>query len=323
MFTLSRKFTSHLALISVAAIVTACATQQENPHYQHSTKFKGDSPNTALASNTTVGTSSNAYTSANTGYTQASTGHTQVNSYGHNAASASPAYHNANHSYIVESTPPVYSESNYTHQANHFVITPQANQPQATYGTHEAPSYSRISAECVNNGQQGAAGCLPTSVPLTTQNASIAAPFYGQPQTLYVTSETTQPISPTESTMPDSYGTPGYEAMKNAETGFGAYAGAAPQIGQAVPMTEPFASPIPEPTSRSAVIQPVRSQPIITAPQNTQAVGIQYEVQEGDTVYSFSRKLCTSVEDIRAMNGLDSSYGIQLGQTLRLPNSRC
>lgn len=317
MFTRSGNFTSYLALISAAAILTACATQQENPHYQHSTKYKGDAPNTALASHVPAGTTSHSAASANTVYAQS-------NGYQHSeTATADAAYQNANHSYIAESTHPVYANSAYTRQANHFVTTPQTHHSQASYNVDAAPSYSRINAECVNNGQQGAADCLPTSVPLTSQSASVAAPFYAQPQTLYVTSKTTRAISPTESTMPESYGTPGYEAMKNAETGFGAYAGAAPQIGQAVPMTEPFASPIPEPTSRGAVMQPVRSQPMLAAPQNTQAVGTQYEVQEGDTVYSFSRKLCTSVESIGAMNGLDSSYGIQLGQVLRLPNSNC
>ncbi|XER21972.1 LysM peptidoglycan-binding domain-containing protein [Fretibacter rubidus] len=44
---------------------------------------------------------------------------------------------------------------------------------------------------------------------------------------------------------------------------------------------------------------------------------------EGDTVYSLSRKLCTSIDDIKQMNGLGSDFNIKIGDSLRLPASRC
>lgn len=48
-----------------------------------------------------------------------------------------------------------------------------------------------------------------------------------------------------------------------------------------------------------------------------------YQVQPGDTVYSLSRKLCVTVSDIQGSNGLNSHYGIKIGQTLQLPPNRC
>jgi len=46
-------------------------------------------------------------------------------------------------------------------------------------------------------------------------------------------------------------------------------------------------------------------------------------VKQGDTVYSLSRKLCVSVTDIQSLNGLNSNFGINIGDQLKLPPSRC
>ena len=53
------------------------------------------------------------------------------------------------------------------------------------------------------------------------------------------------------------------------------------------------------------------------------ANGINYIVQENDTVYSLSRKTCSSVAQVQQMNGLDDSFLIKAGGTLRLPASNC
>ena len=47
-----------------------------------------------------------------------------------------------------------------------------------------------------------------------------------------------------------------------------------------------------------------------------------YVVQQGDTLYSLSRKSCVSVAEIQKTNNL-SSTGIQLGQKLTIPAQRC
>jgi len=48
-----------------------------------------------------------------------------------------------------------------------------------------------------------------------------------------------------------------------------------------------------------------------------------YIVKTGDTVYSLSRSTCVGVNVIKSMNGLDADYGINIGQSLRLPTSIC
>jgi len=48
-----------------------------------------------------------------------------------------------------------------------------------------------------------------------------------------------------------------------------------------------------------------------------------YVVQPGDTVYGLSRKLCASVAEIQNQNNINASYGINIGQTISLPQSRC
>jgi len=43
---------------------------------------------------------------------------------------------------------------------------------------------------------------------------------------------------------------------------------------------------------------------------------VTYVVQPGDTVYSIARRFSTTVETLAALNGIDSSYAIKVGQTL-------
>jgi len=56
----------------------------------------------------------------------------------------------------------------------------------------------------------------------------------------------------------------------------------------------------------------------------TRAYGTSgYRVKSGDTVYSLARNLCVPVTVIQSSNGLDANYGIQIGQSLKLPSSQC
>jgi LysM repeat protein len=52
-------------------------------------------------------------------------------------------------------------------------------------------------------------------------------------------------------------------------------------------------------------------------------VGANYVVREGDTVYSMARRLCVGLNEIAGPNNLDQSFGINIGQALILPESRC
>ncbi len=302
---------TRLALVTTAIILTACATAQENPHYQHSTKYNGSTPvsasvpSTSYTSNTVVRSSAN----APAGTVLARYVHEDPNQpLGDVPGSLSTDFGN-------------------TAPARNIISAPQQpsqNYAAAGYGAtrYNAPSYSRVDAVCVQQGTQNTVACPATPLPITAQTASIAAPYSGGAQTLYVTSNTTTAIapSPTELAMPESYGTPGYEAVKNAEAAWpaSAQANAPAAVGVSVPMTQPFASPLPAPSVRQALSPDMM-------PRNEQsiALGSQREVVTGDTVYSFARSLCSSVEEIRAINSLDGTFNIRLGDTIRLPASKC
>lgn len=306
------------ALISAALILTACATAQENPHYQHSTQYKGNPLNSPYGANNTAPTQvAQGYGTTPQGYGAAS----------QQAADISTAPAGTVLARVV------HSDTSQAAADTRQVIYEQSAQDSGyssanyTATTYSAPAYSRVDAACVQQGLQNTAGCQPSALAINGQSAAVAQPYASGPQTLYVTSTTTTPLSPTEQAMPDSYGTPGYEAMKNSETQWAYETQAAPQWDPVqastpsagpVPVTQPFASALPSPEMRAA-----RSH--MNAPQNEQSFtrGSQVEIQEGDTVYSFARSLCSSVEEIKAMNSLDGNFGIRLGDSIRLPASQC
>lgn len=256
-----------IAILLAATVLTACATAQENPHYQHSSKYTGEAPNTVYAEN------------------------------------------------IAADTRQVV-----------YIQSPEAqNLTTANYATttYAAPSYSRVNAACVAQGLQNTAGCAPAPMAINSQSAAVASPYAGNPQTFYVTNTTTTSaatsgVSPTDTLMPDSYGTPGYEAMRNAQTPQWETVQSVPAPGVAVPMTQPFASPLPAPAVRQAM-----SADMMPRAEQNFTLGTQHEIMQGDTVYSFARSLCSSVEEIKAINGLDGNFSIRLGDTIRLPASKC
>ncbi len=303
-----------LTLVSAALILTACATAQENPHYQHSTQYKGNPLNTP-------------YGAGNTAPTQTAHGYGTTTHYGSNTSTAQAGTVLAR---VVE--PETSQAAADTRQVIYENSSQSAGHMPASYGstTYSAPSYTRVDAACIEQGLQNTAGCQPTTVAINGQSGAIAQPYAGAPQTLYVTSTTA--VSPTEQAMPESYGTPGYEAMKNAESGWAYEPQTTPEweavqaptqsVGVAVPVTQPFSSPLPAPRAREAQIRGASS-PVTIQSQENYTLGTQREVREGNTVYSFARELCSSVEEIQAMNSLDGTFNIRLGDTIRLPASRC
>jgi len=305
---------NRLALVTTAIILTACATAQENPHYQYSTKYNGP-----------ASTHSNASTTSHASNTAV-----------HSAATAPAGTVLARYVHDDPNQPlgdvpgslAVYgTETSGALTARRVTSLPQPpaqNYSSAAYGSthYNAPSYSRVEAICVQQGTQNTVACPSTPMPIATQTASVASPYASGGQTLYVTSNTTTALSPspTESVMPDSYGTPGYEAMKNAETDWPASPqdAAAAAVGVSVPITRPFASPLPAPSVRQAL-----SPDMMPRNEQSYALGTQHQIVTGDTVYSFARKLCSSVEEIKAINSLDGTFNIRLGDTIRLPASKC
>lgn len=322
-------------LLTVAMTLTACATAQENPNYKYSTKFKGAAPSSAYASNTASETRQYSPVSDN-GVAQASVSHTGYQ-YAAQEPTAPLSYTQTVPAAAVTHThnisQPTISQPNIS---GHTVAAGYAvtSQPYAA-GSHSPSYYSHVHADCVSSGQQGTRACTPAALPISVKSAHITPPYRStgaqRPQTVFA-SETAPaphyetrsysagaPVSPTHDLMPESYGTPGYEAMKNAETGWSHEPqnshmshpnASAPAMGTPATLSASTAN-----TDPYAPMQPLLDR--------QHRLGQSHAVVQGDTVYSFARALCSSVEDIKHMNGLDAQFSLQIGQVIRLPASNC
>lgn len=302
-----------LSIASVSALLlVACATPQENPHYQHSTQYQG------------------AY---NTAPTQAPTSA---------PVQAAPVR------YVTPASSQSYSYN--TNQAYQECLNRDNNRQ--LLGTAIGGTVGALAGNKVIGGTKGtllgaaaggAAGyglggatvdcdkILAQSQSYTQQNYTPATSTHsqGQYQTqapTYVipagSSQTTSaPLisaenpeftapSSTEGAYAESFGTPGYHAIQSATEqevpGMPGYTYADTQSYEAA-----SAPTAPVTTSAAPVIIDAANQ------SNWHTVG------EDDTVYSLSRSRCVGIEDVRQMNGLGADYGIKIGQSLQLPDSRC
>lgn len=163
-----------------------------------------------------------------------------------------------------------------------------------------------------------------TTIEPTYAKATIE-PVMQDSTTIVANHDNGQSTSPTEQAYnADAMeGTPGY-AIFVAEGAQAQPATPAPQSApQPVPQSAPVSGPRPiaydyaqniivtdEPAARSSTAANVPT-------------ASNYTVQPGDTVYSLSRRLCTPITEIMTANGIRSDFGIDIGQTLNLPASRC
>lgn len=87
----------------------------------------------------------------------------------------------------------------------------------------------------------------------------------------------------------------------------------------------PYTAPITQIAAGPIAFDPITSAPTTSnmALGQPSVQGIRYIVQEDDTVYSLSRKTCSTVERIKEMNGLDEAFLIKAGGVLQLPASNC
>lgn len=307
---------NRLIMIALAstAILAACATAQENPNYQYSTKYKGASP---YATQTQMATNS------------AAPATTQPARYVQTQPVTHAGVQNASYQSVSPNTAS-YSGAqvaSYT-QLDHRCLSKETNRQ--LLGGALGGSVGAVIGKKVIGGTKGvvagaalggAAGygigdksinCDPVQVPITAQTPVVSQAYYAnqtnghspnQPQVIYANTQSVSAPAPTDAAMPavitQSYGTPGYQAMLNARDDINAYVpDAAPQVVN------------------------VRANTTAAYAMSTTMNG-NHQVVEGDTVYSLSRKLCTSIDDIKQMNGLGADFNIKIGDSLHLPASRC
>jgi len=218
------------------------------------------------------------------------------------------------------------------------------------------PIYTRVDSNCATNG----IGCQPVSVTAAHQQPIIAqahtpshqaeplllATHQNEPVNNVFASPNAQNYAPslTENTYSaDSIGTPGYEAVRQSQSlsADNSYASQtiAPVISQAPSNSTAFASaPLTSNSGAShsggftgqplvntapPIVPVVTPQNIPAWPQAHTSLGTNYTIKAGDTVYSLSRSICSSVSAVQTLNNLDQNFSIQVGQTLQLPASAC
>lgn len=316
-------------LLTTAAMLTACATAQENPNYEYSTTYKGDTPYVTQTAGTTVTTTTRPVTYVQTTPSASPTIIRETQ------AVASPSYATQNASYqtVTASTASAQNAS-YT-QLDHRCLSAETNRQLiggAVGGTVGAVVGKKLiggtKGTLAGAALGGAAGygigdksinCDPITVAIPQQSATISPAYYGgaqttgQAQMIYANAQSATPQAPTDAAMPESitqsYGTPGYQAMM----------GQSPEIVGTTPQTAPYQY------QPAAVTTQAVSGPVMTS---TSTMALPYgasshQVIEGDTVYSLSRKRCASIEAVKQMNGLSADFAIKIGDTIALPASQC
>jgi len=333
----------HLCLgLGLSVCLAACSTVQENPNYQYSTKYRGTS-DTSYASNGATTTTAS--------YTQASSQSYQGQTYQGQTYSGSTASYEAQQDCrrkesnreiiggaaggtlgafagkkLIGGTAGTIAGAAIGGVAGYGIGDISVDcSPQPSY--QPAPTQSYQQPQVYQPGQ---------SANVYTSPAPIQAPIAAPTDTQYVDQSVT--------------GTPGYEAFQTQ----GQAVEVAPSTAYSTPGTiNPSTVTISGPVhaasahaSQTATISngavEVRdydySANLISADTaienlsypadearilNGVAALQSYTVQPGDTVYGLSRKLCVGVADIQTSNNLNANYGINIGQTINLPQSRC
>ena len=209
--------------------------------------------------------------------------------------------------------------------------------------SQENPNYQHSTTyrgDQAGQNQYASAAPAPISyqpAPVSYQSAPVSyesAPtqdFPAQPYPVQTSSvaSTVSAVAPTDSLYgaTEVNGTPGYMALQSARQNVAPEAVAKTTTLAATSLggANGAGTPIAYDYSRNLV-----SADAITTgqqiPNTARLLGKaaqNYTVQQGDTVYSLSRKTCVGVNVIQSMNGLNTNFAIQIGQPLALPASVC
>ena len=340
-------------LISVLAVagltISACATtNQENPHYQKSTQYKVSSPYSSGSTAQTIPASSVVYQSAPI--------ESQVPDYQVPSSYQSATYDTTTTSFSQGYEDCRQKETNReilggaiggsvgAFAGKELVGGTKGTLIGAAVGGTAGYGLGDISVNCdpapvpaqVYNPQPAAQTYYPaahqTSVPQNVYSLpaqDIAPPPLAQPQTQTVL------VAPTDQAYSvDTVGTPGYHAvmgsLQTPEPQSPVQYQPQPQQVAAAPqpvyVTQPlYEQPTYNQPPAHTYVAPVQTQPAVSPSIMTYPAisGGMHEVVEGDTVYNISRRLCVGVEDVQSANQIGPDFKIRLGETIRLPQSRC
>jgi len=361
-----------LTLCASAAVLTACATKQQNPIYKYSSKYNTSTPYSTVANNAGSTATAGAYQTA---------GQVVSDPFASAQGAAYPTSDYTSASQIMQNAPQTQNVVTYANSAseNSGYMIPAASEPTRTLKkcaisggvetcqlvevpvsalqTSSAPStypqgsyltaastaqssgrLTQVESECVQAG--AVVPCFPVEKPIAQSSATISQPYYTESQTIVANSYSAPVQTPNDTLYSDTVGgTPGFYAVNGGPPVSNSYV-SAPTSAPAV--TAQYAEPTyvdvlpdvdsytftrveePAPHSQSRVVSAATAQ---TSPifENSyiSGTGTLHTVSKGDTVYSMSRASCVSIEEFRSMNSIKADNYIRLGDTIRLPASRC
>jgi len=319
----------HTLLIAPLLLAfTACETAQENPNYQYSSTYGQRAPQ-ALAQN-----------SRNPSQVQVA----PVRYVAPNTAQSSP--------HVIQASTQTVRGGTYT-RVNHECLNQERRR--SVIGAGIGGTVGAIAGKKLVGGTKGtligaAAGgvagygigdqtvkCDPVTVQAPIQQAVIT-PAYNPPaplqaasiqaippQTAPLPQIVAEPVSAAEYTpsltensfSSNTVGTPGFEAMQQSQS----LALAAPQYAQIAPAPQIAAPQYSQPSA--PVLPAVTPSTAPVWPQSQTQIGGSYIVQPSDTVYSLSRRQCSTVTAVQSMNNIDQNFSIKAGQSIQLPPSQC
>ena len=297
-----------VALSTISAVtLAACATKQENPYYKYSSKYKGGSTTTVTDAGSIIQTAPVSYETVDYADTQQA------------------SYSQVNHECLKK-------------EQNHELIGAGLGGTIGAFAGKELIGGTK--GTVIGAGLGGAAGygigdklvnCDPQPVPVqqvTTQSQPTYAAAPSVPATHITSSAATYSTSATHTApvMAEAYGSPtDTEFNTISETGTPGYQVLQAQTAEASYSQSSYGAQEVSYDYGANTIE--ASAATIAMPSETRVfAGGSYGshlVKQGDTVYSLSRKLCVGIADIRSLNNLDASYGINIGDTLQLPSSNC
>jgi len=219
------------------------------------------------------------------------------------------------------------SNATYDSATSQYVFSDQATTSSASYQqptTYEnAPVYAH---------QAPGIPALPQSFDTTASSSSLYAEPAPVASTTYASAPTDSAFASQEVT-----GTPGFMALQAQQQSV-AVAQAAPALPQAQIVTSAPVYAAGTPVAYDYSRNIISADAVTTGQQLPEDVRVlqggtfqsgsfgsaqSYTVQPGDTVYNLSKRTCVGVNIIQSMNGLNADYGINIGQTIRLPASVC
>ena len=283
-----------ILLSSTAVIFAACSSTPQNPIYQQATKYKSSTP----------------YSGANTaiipaGYQAPAAPQSQIAAPITYAQQQAGSVQNAGYTRIDQKC--------LSKETNRKIVGAVAGGAIGALAGRKIGGKKKTLGTLGGAAIGGAAGygiadktinCDPVYVPVA-QQAPIVTPAY-QPQPAPQTQPNintasyaavpeyqspTQSISETTQA-PGNAGTPGYYAVQ---------------------------ADIPQTNIQSYVPQATQSNPIAANHIGT----IRHRVITGDTVYSLARTSCTSVSELKELNGINDEFYIRVGEEITIPATRC